>query len=590
MPTSGNPVPANSRLARPSTRNPDISSSKLWARRTTRIIDLAPILRAGPRYISDIDMAADSTNPLYAQSTYLTKVCGTGRGHVMFAAIRFRISAMPVVTMGIVENSMRSYCRLCLTVVGLLVAFACQFATAQSNQEWLAYKRACRINMALDYASWVRQGSHCPARETGPSNNNNGVADANAAAEAEAAAEAKRRRDAELEQQRIEAENQRLAEAAEKQAQFDQDKREALGQLKGAVNGGDFDSGSGLKGLGSVDSGLKDTSDSSGLKTMNTDTSVVDLSDTNLADANKALMRHQWAMSIDQRYKDDPEVQQYIRDLFNPTASGHDDMNMNHVRSILTDQLRVSGMTPQKIDSMFAALDTFFSGHGSMPQTWGKASTLAHEIDTTATTERPQRPYYDEMELASTLGKTENIKATAVYMGTGPQTMEDCVLHAISNGAQVPFPQVRAELAPTLKNLAIAKIEVRNTPDLEITAKNKGGTGGLNAFEEILIANKVGNVIGVPEKSFAEAIESTHHPVITSVVIDKKVNGKLVNTGSHEVAVTGVYRAANGKVYYSVMDSNLNHNPNYTAYVEKNDFEDHMAFGGGFVVVPAEKH
>jgi hypothetical protein len=26
------------------------------------------------------------------------------------------------------------------------------------------------------------------------------------------------------------------------------------------------------------------------------------------------------------------------------------------------------------------------------------------------------------------------------------------------------------------------------------------------------------------------------------------------------------------------------------AYVEKNDFEDHLAFGGGFVVVPTEKH
>ncbi len=71
-----------------------------------------------------------------------------------------------------------------------------------------------------------------------------------------------------------------------------------------------------------------------------------------------------------------------------------------------------------------------------------------------------------------------------------------------------------------------------------------------------MIANKVGNVIGVSENSFAKAIESTHHPVITTVVIDEFKNGKLEDV-NHEVAVTGVYRAADGKVFYSVMDSNL---------------------------------
>lgn len=191
----------------------------------------------------------------------------------MFAAIRFRISAMPVVTMGIVHTSVRSDSRLCIIIVGLLFVFVCPFATAQSNQEWLAYKRNCGIPMGMDYASWVRQGSHCPAREAGPSNNNNAAIDANAAAEAEAVAEAKRRRDAELEQQRIDAENQRLAEEAEKQAQFDRNKREALGQLKRAAHGDDFDSASGLKGAGSADS-----DDSSGLKTLpdvNTDPKLV---------------------------------------------------------------------------------------------------------------------------------------------------------------------------------------------------------------------------------------------------------------------------------------------------------------------------
>src|SRR5207248_2611574 len=127
-----------------------------------------------------------------------------------------------------------------------------------------------------------------------------------------------------------------------KQARFDQEKREALGQLKGISNGGNFDSG--LKGVESTGSDLKgapSSGDSIALKTLpdvNTDSNTVDLSDRSMADANKALMRHQWAMSVDQRYKDDPQVQQYIRDLWD-TASAED---MKRIRSILTDQLKVS--------------------------------------------------------------------------------------------------------------------------------------------------------------------------------------------------------------------------------------------------------
>jgi len=107
----------------------------------------------------------------------------------------------------------------------------------------------------------------------------------------------------------------------------------------------------------------------------------------------------------------------------------------------------------------------------------------------------------------------------------------------------------------------------------------------------MVIANRVGNVVGVPERNFAKAIESTHHPVITTVAIDyRDADGTLKDRGNHEVAVTGVFRAANGKVYYSVMDSNLKMYSNFTAFVEKADFEDHMVFGGGYVVIPAEKH
>jgi len=437
----------------------------------------------------------------------------------------------------------------------------------------------------------------------GPANNSQPSADVNAAnaAAATAAAEAEAEREREAEEQRLrdeEAERQRqaaaaAAAAAAAEAEFQRKKQEALSSMKGIAEGEfglkDDGAGSGLKGLddtGTGSSGLKGLGDT-GMKTLpavNTDSSVVDLSDTNLEDANKALMRHQWTMSIDQRYKDDPEVQQYIRDLWKSAASSNSDPAMSRIRSILTDQLKVAGLTEQQIHGFFQTFDTFTTGQGPIPKAWDKASKLAHEIDAAAPIEEPQRPYNEI--LVDTLGKSENVKARVLYMGTGPQTTDDCVLHAISDGAQVPYAQVKARLEPTLKNLAIARIEVRNNPELAVTPQSKGGTGGLNPFEEILIAKQVGTVVGVPDKSFAKAIESTGRPVITSVRIDAyDANRELRDVANHEVAVTGVYRMPDGKVYYSVMDSNLKSHPNYTAYVEKNDFEGHMLFGGGYVVV-----
>ena len=158
---------------------------------------------------------------------------------------------------------MRPRLRLCWTTIGLLAGLICPFATAQQPQWWINQKRACGLASNLDYATWARQGYPCRSRNAGNSNNNdNGAAAAAAAAEAEAEAAAKRKRDAELEQQRIDAENQRHAEEAAKQAQFDQDKREALGQLKGISDGDDSDSASGLKGSGSADSDLRDAPNS----------------------------------------------------------------------------------------------------------------------------------------------------------------------------------------------------------------------------------------------------------------------------------------------------------------------------------------
>jgi hypothetical protein len=126
-------------------------------------------------------------------------------------------------------------------------------ASASEPQWWTDQKRACNLSPGLAYNDWVRNGSPCN-RGTGGDANDNGAADRARAEAAAAAAEAQRQRDAKLEQQRVEAENKRAQEIAN-QAKFDQEKREAIGQLKGISNGGDFDSG--LKGAGSAASGLK---------------------------------------------------------------------------------------------------------------------------------------------------------------------------------------------------------------------------------------------------------------------------------------------------------------------------------------------
>ncbi len=180
----------------------------------------------------------------------------------MFAAIRFRISAMPVVRTGIVVKSKRSDSRLCLTITCLLAVFACQLVTAQccrSNQEWIAFKQSCGLNTGLAYNDWVRQGAPCPARSAGSSNNDNGAAqraqEAAVATAAEATAAAQRQRDAE--QQRVEANNKRRMEEIANEVKFDHDKQEALGQLKGGSVETNLNADSGLKGVNPTDLGLK---------------------------------------------------------------------------------------------------------------------------------------------------------------------------------------------------------------------------------------------------------------------------------------------------------------------------------------------
>jgi hypothetical protein len=182
-----------------------------------------------------------------------------------------------------------------LSLLGGAIVFIPGTAGAQSRAEWEQYKAQCRARGGSICDIYSTCGGVCtmPPPRTSPGNGGNSQGDNGAAA---AAAAAQRQRDAELEQQRIEADNKRRAEEAAKQAKFNQDKREALGQLKGISNGGDFDSGSGLKGVAPTDSGLKgapNSGDSLGLKTLPTVNT-----DTHLAVVNSPSDQNQEAARI----------------------------------------------------------------------------------------------------------------------------------------------------------------------------------------------------------------------------------------------------------------------------------------------------
>ncbi len=143
----------------------------------------------------------------------------------------------------------------------------------------------------------------------------------------------------------------------------------------------------------------------------------------------------------------------------------------------------------------------------------------------------------------------------------------------------MPEKQVEAEFTNIVNHLGMDPIAERANPEVVVMEPEKGGRGGVGAAEELLVADKFGKVIPVPTGSYARAIASTKQPVITTVELDK-------SGVQHKVVVTGVYRTADGKIYYSVMDSNLG--PEYhnsTAYVDKSNFEEHLA-SGGFVVIP----
>ena len=83
----------------------------------------------------------------------------------------------------------------------------------------------------------------------------------------------------------------------------------------------------------------------------------------------------------------------------------------------------------------------------------------------------------------------------------------------------MPLEQVKSVFKKTVKDLGMDTIAERKNPDLVITSQSKGGRGGLNPFEELLVSEQLGDVVAVPHTDFAKVIENTGRPVITSIHI-----------------------------------------------------------------------
>jgi hypothetical protein len=154
-----------------------------------------------------------------------------------------------------------------LSLLGCAFVLIPSTASGQSAAEWERYKAQCRARGGTICDYYNQCGGVCtmPAPTTNSGSDGNSRGDR----ERETAAAEQRQREVELERQRIEAENRRRAEEAAARAKFEQEKREALGELKGISNASDLDSASALRGVGSTDSGLKGVSPADvGLKTM----------------------------------------------------------------------------------------------------------------------------------------------------------------------------------------------------------------------------------------------------------------------------------------------------------------------------------
>ena len=321
------------------------------------------------------------------------------------------------------------------------------------------------------------------------------------------------------------------------------------------------------------------------------------LAGTKHSDADTALMKHQWEMSIDARYLSDPAVQTNLRRLWQ-TARGDDDDAADaadaKLKNIVRDQFKAKGLTGQQIDDFFTKYMAIASGDGPVPKEWDRISPLAYSLDHSgAQTDAPtllwmkSAPYYTDKEELDHIDAVESIKADHVkYMASGKQTEDDCVLYAIANGSGVDVQKVKDEFKNSVSGLAMEEVSDRRDPANMLKHPAEGGRGGTGPVEELLVAQKFGNVVPVPKDSFARAIATTGQPVITTLDVQPP------NHAGHKVVVTGVYENKDGKYYYSVMDSTLYNaktNPESTQYVEKSFFNAHLD-SGGFVVLPNDQH
>jgi hypothetical protein len=315
--------------------------------------------------------------------------------------------------------------------------------------------------------------------------------------------------------------------------------------------------------------------------------------------ADQALMRHQWNMTIDWRYKTDPVVQQDIRNLWQKALRGATLAERvkayNRMKQILADQLKVNGWTPQAVADFFGKVDDFSSGPATAPKSLQKASKLARSLDTTIVQDPAEPSGYPPIntteeykKLVQEIGRAEGIKVKAAFMSASKQTKDDCVLYSIADGAQVPVTKVKAAFSAMAKDLAMDSIEERKNPALITMQSIQGGRGGLIQPEEMLVAHHFGEISVFGKSDFSKALETTGHPIVTCVDMQNAA-GKFV--GQHAVVITGVHRlkgtAGNpGKTYYAVMDSNFSGDPNFTRYIERTRFEDSMSFEGGYVITP----
>jgi len=310
----------------------------------------------------------------------------------------------------------------------------------------------------------------------------------------------------------------------------------------------------------------------------------------NPSEADKALMRNQWDMNINPRYLSDPAVQQGIRDLWSAARSGDSGAD-DKLKAVVTDQFKATGMAPLQIKDFFDKLDDIFSGEGKVPNGWNN-NDIANGIDAAVIKHNDLNAtasyYLDSKDVrSSSINPLIALNVNVPYKGTAKQTEDDCVLYAIADGSGADLQKVRDTFKDTVSNLGMEDAADRSNPGNMLATPNEGGRGGTGPVEELLVAEKFGDVVPVPKDSFARALASTGQPIITTV----KMNPSMGNGGEHKVVVTGVYQCGDGKFYYSVMDSNLydaNKNPQSTEYVEKSFFEDHLA-SGGFVVMPNGK-